>query len=142
MFSAKKCCIQQQWRHANHEQKEQKKFTEFRNSDTWDKIGEFLEGIKQQGIAEPNLVSEIARFKKLIEFLKAQLAIIDSDLIPIDLWDNLNAQLNSCCKRLSSDLNGLQNANNTLDQILKTINPYITPYPPSKKNLHKRLEKH
>ena len=74
-------------------------------------------------------VEEIARFKKVVNYLDCLLEACDPELIPLSTWDNYRAQCNSCLQQIKNyqsnrNIGHITNANEHLDNLLTYIRPY------------------
>ena len=67
----------------------------------------------------------MARFRKLTKFLSDHFEAIDPEIVPLQVWEDINNNANYCVNHLNADLGSIQNANNDLDQIIGSIRPYM-----------------
>ncbi len=75
-------------------------------------------------------VQELARVKKVVEYLKEAIASVDVELVPKSIWDSFNSQCSPCLQEVASfksnrNIAHLQNANQHLDNLLSYIKPYL-----------------
>jgi hypothetical protein len=75
-------------------------------------------------------VQELARLKKVVEYLREAIASIDVELVPKSVWDNFHGQCTPCLQELANyksnrNIGHLQNANQHLDNLLTYVRPYL-----------------
>ena len=75
-------------------------------------------------------VQELARVKKVMEYLREAIESIDVELVPKSIWDNFNGQCGPCLQELTNyksnrNIVHLQNANQHLDNLLSYVKPYL-----------------
>jgi hypothetical protein len=75
-------------------------------------------------------VQELARLKKVVEYLREAIASIDVELVPKNVWDSFNGQCTPCKQEVANyksnrDIGHLQNANQHLDNLLSYVRPYL-----------------
>ena len=75
-------------------------------------------------------VQELARLKKVVEYLREAIASIDVELVPKSIWDNFHSQCSPCLQEVANfksnrNITHLQNANQHLDNLLSYIKPYL-----------------
>lgn len=75
-------------------------------------------------------VQEMARLKKVIEYLKQAMANIDVELAPQNVWDNFHNQCGPCLQEVrnynsSRNIGHIKNANMHLDNLLSYVRPYL-----------------
>lgn len=75
-------------------------------------------------------VKEIARLKKVIEFLDELIVASDPELIPQNIWNQFNDQTNNCLAQVkqylqNKNIGHITNANNHLDNLLTYLRPYV-----------------
>lgn len=75
-------------------------------------------------------VEELARLKKVIDYLSGVIEAVDPDLTPRSVWDNVNAQLSPCLIEVSNyestrQIVHLVNANGNVDNLLTYVRPYM-----------------
>lgn len=75
-------------------------------------------------------VQELARLKKVVEYLREAIASIDVELVPKSVWDSFHGQCSPCRQEVANyksnrSIGHLQNANQHLDNLLSYVRPYL-----------------
>lgn len=75
-------------------------------------------------------VQELARLKKVVEYLREAIASIDVELVPKSVWDSFHGQCSPCRQEVvnyksNRSIGHLQNANQHLDNLLSYVRPYL-----------------
>jgi chromosome segregation ATPase len=75
-------------------------------------------------------VQELARLKKVVEYLRVAIASIDVELVPKSVWDSFHGQCSPCRQEVAKyksnrNIGHLQNANQHLDNLLSYVRPYL-----------------
>jgi hypothetical protein len=75
-------------------------------------------------------VQELARLKKVVEYLREAIASIDVELVPKSVWDSFHGQCSPCRQEVANyksnrNIGHLQNANQHLDNLLSYVRPYL-----------------
>ncbi|MBH0056980.1 hypothetical protein I6F65_08390 [Pseudoalteromonas sp. SWXJZ94C] len=95
----------------------------------WEEILDVTDEVLVDDETVVTSVEEIARFKKVVNYLNSLLEACDPELIPPSTWDNYHGQCNSCLQQIKSYQNNrnighITNANKHLDNLLTYIRPY------------------
>ena len=95
----------------------------------WEKILGVTEDILVDDETVVTSVEEIARLKKVVNYLGSLLEACDPELIPPTTWDNYHAQSNSCLEQINNyqsnrNIGHITNANKHLDNLLSYLRPY------------------
>jgi len=95
----------------------------------WEKILGVTEDILVDDETVVTSVEEIARLKKVVNYLGSLLEACDPELIPPTTWDNYHAQSNSCLEQINNyqsnrNIGHITNANKHLDNLLTYLRPY------------------
>lgn len=75
-------------------------------------------------------VSELARLKKVIEYLDGMILNVDPELLPLNTWSTFNQQATSCLQQINNynsnkNINHITEANKHADNLLTYIRPYM-----------------
>jgi hypothetical protein len=75
-------------------------------------------------------VQELARVKKVVEYLREAIASVDVELVPKGIWDNFYTQCPPCLQEVENyksnrNIIHLQTANQHLDNLLTYLKPYF-----------------
>lgn len=75
-------------------------------------------------------VAEVARLKKVIEYINSMVNSIDPELVPLNTWDSFYSQAILCNQHIENfnsirDISQLQSANSHADNLLTYIRPYM-----------------
>lgn len=75
-------------------------------------------------------VQELARLKKVVEYLREAIASIDVELVPKSVWDSFHGQCSPCRQEVANyksnrNIGHLQSANQHLDNLLSYVRPYL-----------------
>lgn len=75
-------------------------------------------------------VEELARLKRVIEYLRTAMQSIDVELVPKNIWDSFHPQSSACLLQVRSyqssrDIAHLHAANQHLDNLLTYVRPYM-----------------
>ncbi len=97
---------------------------------TWADVGVALSKIDLPKKSDTTLRKEVARLKKIEEYISSNLKKIDPELVPLAVWDTFNSSSNQALEQIksfsqNSNVGHLSNGNNNLDGILQSISPYI-----------------
>jgi len=95
----------------------------------WEEILDVTDEVLVDDETVVTSVEEIARFKKVVNYLNSLLEACDPELIPPSTWDNYHGQCNSCLQEIKSyqsnrNIGHITNANKHLDNLLTYIRPY------------------
>ena len=82
---------------------------------------------------DPSLLphaAEIARFRKVLSYIEQALIGIDPELLPLSFWDSVRDHLSACADQAvafnsSKSVGHIQSANQSLDNILLHVRPYV-----------------
>jgi hypothetical protein len=107
--------------------------TEFEQHPFQEKWHLLLEEIPSLSVDDQTVltaVQELARVKKVIEYLSEAIASIDVELVPKSVWDNFNGQCAPCLQEVlnyksNRNVTHLQNTNQHLDNLLSYVKPYL-----------------
>ena len=107
--------------------------TEFEQHPFQEKWRVLLEEVPSLSVDDQTVltsVQELARVKKVVEYLREAIASIDIELVPKSVWDNFNGQCSPCLQEVANyksnrNIAHLQNANQHLDNLLSYIKPYL-----------------
>ena len=107
--------------------------TEFEQHPFQEKWRLLLEEIPSLSVDDQTVltaVQELARVKKVIEYLREAIASIDVELVPKSVWDNFNGQCSPCLQEVvnyksNRNVTHLQNTNQHLDNLLSYVKPYL-----------------
>ena len=104
---------------------------------SWEALNDKLNAINIDNITDNNILQEIARIRKVIEYIDKYIKLIDPDINITNFTQNLN-NLNQYIANTTSELNQfisnqnityLQRANNNIDNCLTTIKQFHTVLP-------------
>lgn len=75
-------------------------------------------------------VEELARLKRVVEYLRSAIESLDHELIPKSIWDNFQGQCSACLQQVQQyksnrNMAHLQAANQHLDNLLSYVKPYL-----------------
>lgn len=96
----------------------------------WEVLQNKVQGLIVDDQTVTAAVEELARLKKVIDYLSAIIAGVDPDLTPRSVWDNVNAQLQPCLAEVGNyettrHVGHLTNANVNMDNLLTYVRPYM-----------------
>jgi hypothetical protein len=92
-----------------------------------------LEDVPQLSVDDQTVVTdvqELARLKKVVEYLREAIASIDVELVPKSIWDSFHGQCSPCRQEVANyksnrNIGHLHNANQHLDNLLSYVRPYL-----------------
>lgn len=107
--------------------------TEFEQHPFQEKWRALLEVVPSLSVDDQTVltaVQEMARFQKVVEFLREAIANIDVELTPKSIWDSFHGQCTPCLQEVSNyksnrNISHIQNANQHLDNLLSYVKPYL-----------------
>ena len=107
--------------------------TEFEQHPFQENWRNLLEEVPQLSVDDQTVltnVQELARLKKVVEYLREAIASIDVELVPKSVWDSFQGQCSPCRQEVSNyksnrNIGHLQNANQHLDNLLSYVRPYL-----------------
>lgn len=96
---------------------------------TWKSLKENLDKAKVDDETVFTSVMELARLKKVIQYLDDVINAIDPELIPANTWDNFDSQARPCLQHVNSfninrNIADINQANAHADNLLTYIRPY------------------
>lgn len=100
--------------------------TEFEQHPFQEKWREILEEVPSLTVDDQTVltaVQELARVKKVVEYLREAIASVDVELVPKSIWDNFNTQCSPCLQEVANyksnrNISHLKTANQHLDNLL------------------------
>lgn len=107
--------------------------TEFEQHPFQEKWREILEEVPSLTVDDQTVltaVQELARVKKVVEYLREAIASVDVELVPKSIWDNFNTQCSPCLQEVANyksnrNISHLKTANQHLDNLLSYLKPYF-----------------
>jgi len=96
---------------------------------TWSNLKESLENSKIDDESVLTSVKELARLKKVIQYLDEMLKGLDPELVPPSTWDNFNNQAAPCLQHINTfnsnrNISHITQANLHADNLLTYVRPY------------------
>jgi len=98
--------------------------------EVWNQLNEAISQIAIDDPTDAATAEEVARLRKIFSYVDSILKSVDPDLIPISLLDNSKTQVNNCLHQInqyttSKNNSNLMVANDSADNILTYVKPYI-----------------
>ena len=95
----------------------------------WTDIKSILETVKIDDETVITDVKELARFKKVIQYLDDMINAVDPELIPQGTWDNFQSQATPCLQQIKNfnsnrNIQHINQANAHADNLLTYVRPY------------------
>jgi len=96
----------------------------------WNKIIEATTSIVAHDGGDLLAIQEVARLRKVIQYLINLLGACDKELVPLHTWDNFKNQCDECFSHIETytllfDNNSIAMANSSLDNLLSLLKPYV-----------------
>lgn len=96
----------------------------------WKTLKEQVNDLKVDDESVTTDVQEIARLKKVIEYLKQVMDALDPELVPESTWSNFQNQCQPCLSEVSAfidnrNIHHIVNANSHADNLLNYVRPYL-----------------
>lgn len=97
---------------------------------SWSRVKSALEGTFIDDPSVSTYVSELARLRKVVEYIDGLLDSLDPELLPFSMLDNFNQQATICADQVHAyntnrNIAHLQEANAYADNLLSYVRPYL-----------------
>jgi hypothetical protein len=107
--------------------------TEFEQHPFQENWRNLLEDVPQLSVDDQTVltdVQELARLKKVVEYLREAIASIDVEHVPKSVWDSFHGQSSPCRQEVANyksnrNIGHLLSANQHLDNLLSYVRPYL-----------------
>lgn len=97
---------------------------------SWSRVKNALEGAFIDDPSVSTYVSELARLRKVVEYIDGLLDSLDPELLPLSMLDNFHQQATICAEQVHAyntnrSIAHLQEANTYADNLLSYVRPYL-----------------
>ena len=108
----------------------QDKFKNHPFQKNWKELQEKVSELSVDDESVTTDVQEIARLKKVVEFLKRVMMALDPELVPESTWANFHKQCQPCLSEITAyssnrNIQHIANANANADNLLTYVRPYL-----------------
>lgn len=108
----------------------QDKFKNHPFQKNWKELQEKVSELSVDDESVTTDVQEIARLKKVVEFLKRVMMALDPELVPESTWANFHKQCQPCLSEITAysanrNIQHIVNANANADNLLTYVRPYL-----------------
>lgn len=105
-------------------------FTQHPFQASWTKLKNLLAITEVDDQTVPTSVDELARLKRVVDYLDKIIIAIDPDITPKSVWANSHPQAESCVQLLvaygiNKNITNIMQANDHVDNLLTYLRPYI-----------------